>query len=57
MQTKLEIGMLLSRLHTQYDYLAISIRFRITHTVGLIFALRRKKLRGSYLFFKATSRS
>ena len=57
MQTKLEIGMLLSRLHAQYDYLAISIRFRITQTVGLMFALRRKKLRGSYLFFKATSRS
>ena len=57
MQTKLEIGILLRLSHTQYDYLAISIRFHITHTVGLMFALRRKKLRGSYLFFKATSRS
>jgi hypothetical protein len=57
MLTKLEIGIPLSRPHTRYDYLAISIRFRTTHTVGLIFALRRKKLRGSYLFFKATRRS
>jgi hypothetical protein len=43
--------------HTQYDYLAASIGVGITHTVGLMFALRRKKLRGSYLFFKATRRS
>ena len=56
MQTKLEIGILLRLSHTKYDF-AVSIRFHITHTVGLMFALRRKKLLGSYLFFKATSRS
>jgi hypothetical protein len=42
---------------TCYDCMAVSLRFRMTHTVGLMFALRRKKLAGSYLFFKPTSRS
>jgi hypothetical protein len=34
-----------------------SIYHEAVHTVGVIFALRRKKLVGSYLFLRATSRS
>jgi len=34
-----------------------SVYREAVHTVGVMFALRRKKLVGSYLFLRATSRS
>lgn len=47
----------LARLHAIAGVLLSCMSSEADHTVGVMFALRRKKLLGSYLFLRATSRS